>query len=131
MTSKTIQKIVKMNVELAYKTKNLLLRGELDEFGRSLDQAWKFKRSFSNIISSKKLDSIYDGAISNGAIGGKLLGAGGGGFFIFYVPAFKKHKLIKFLEKKKLIIQPFKFELEGVKSWVSRDYNSLNPNKES
>lgn len=73
--------------------KNMVQRGiqiltsELDlrEFGLLLDEAWKRKKLLSNSISSRFLDEIYDKAKSAGAVGGKLLGAGGGGFFVFYV----------------------------------------------
>ena len=62
----------------------------------------------------------------NGALGGKLLGAGGGGFFLFYVPPFEKNKLIAFLKSKDLTIQPFRFEPDGLKTWVSREHESLH-----
>ena len=55
------------------------------------------------------------------ATGGKLLGAGGGGFFIFYVHPFKKYALMTYLESINLTIQPFRFEPDGLKAWVSRD----------
>lgn len=66
-----------------------ILTGEnenLDEFGRLLHQAWMTKRNLSSAISNGVLDEIYEKAINAGALGGKLLGAGGGGFFVFYVP---------------------------------------------
>lgn len=66
-----------------------ILTGEnenLDEFGRLLHQAWMTKRNLSTAISNGVLDEIYEKAINAGALGGKLLGAGGGGFFVFYVP---------------------------------------------
>lgn len=58
----------------------------LDDFGRLMHEAWMAKRSLSTAISNETLDNIYNKAMSAGAIGGKLLGAGGGGFFLFYVP---------------------------------------------
>jgi D-glycero-alpha-D-manno-heptose-7-phosphate kinase len=73
------------------------------------------------MISNPHLDSIYDGAIKNGAIGGKLLGAGGGGSFIFYVSPFKKHALMTYLRSIKLTLQPFRFEPNGLKTWTSRE----------
>ena len=66
------------------------------------------------------IDEIYDGALECGALGGKLLGAGGGGFFIFYVPSFKKHELLRYLKVKGLQVQPFRFEPEGLQVWTSR-----------
>ena len=117
-------------LDLAYKTRNLLLRGRLSEFGKCLDSAWKLKRNFSEMISNDRIDSIYDGALKNGAIGGKLLGAGGGGFFIFYVPPFKKFNLIDYLVSQDLEIQPFRFEPEGLQYWASRENKTTKLFKE-
>ena len=61
-------------------------------------QHGELKRNFSSMISNDYIDAIYEGALENGALGGKLLGAGGGGFFIFYVPPFKKNALITYLK---------------------------------
>lgn len=69
------------------------------------------KKQLSSFISNKKIDEIYKYALQNGALGGKMLGAGGGGFFIFYV---KKQNQKKFLNKfKKFIHIPFNFENFG------------------
>ena len=74
------------------------------------------------MISNNYIDEIYEGALENGALGGKLLGAGGGGFFIFYVTPFKKNALITYLKTKNLTIQPFRFEPDGLKTWTSREH---------
>jgi len=120
MRSKNKQALVQKNVDLCYKLRNQLLRGSLMEFGKSLDTAWKFKRDLSNEISNSQLDGIYDQAMMNGAIGGKLLGAGGGGFFLFFVPPSSKHLLLSHLEKEGLKASPFRFESDGLKSWKVR-----------
>tara|TARA_B100000768_G_scaffold170310_1_gene176613 strand:- start:15875 stop:17269 length:1395 start_codon:yes stop_codon:yes gene_type:complete len=120
MSSEDIKSLVKENVKLTYKIKNLLLSGKLDNFGDCLNEAWKLKRNFSEKITNKKIDSIYEGAINNGALGGKLLGAGGGGFFIFYVPPFSKNQLLDYLSNQKLNVQPFNFDLKGLTSITSR-----------
>lgn len=112
---------VQSNVELTYRMRNHLLRGRLLQFGQSLHEAWQFKRQFSSRISNIRLDQIYEGALSHGAIGGKLLGAGGGGFFLFYVPPFSKHELIDHLEASGLRIRPFRFEQEGLRTWSARE----------
>lgn len=112
------------NVELSYQIRNQLLRGKLNDFGLSLHQAWEFKRQFSGKISSARLDEIYEEARNHGALGGKLLGAGGGGFFLFYVPPFKKHDLIQCLEAMQLKVRPFRFESEGLRAWTVRDYEN-------
>jgi D-glycero-alpha-D-manno-heptose-7-phosphate kinase len=121
MSLHSIRKMVAENVDLSYAIRNYLLRGELQKFGECLDKAWRLKRNFSSMISSSHIDSIYDGAIKNGAIGGKLLGAGGGGFFIFYVPPFKKIALMDYLASQNLTLQTFCFELDGLKTWISRE----------
>ena len=69
-----------------------LLKSEsFDDFGKLLNDSWNYKKSLSNIISNKKIDELYSHFLKNGALGGKLLGAGGGGFMIFYLP-FAKQK---------------------------------------
>ncbi len=116
-----IRQQVKTNVELTYRMRNQLLRGKLLQFGQSLHEAWQLKRQFSAKISTARLDDIYGSALNHGAVGGKLLGAGGGGFFIFYVPPFHKHELMTNLEQEGLKIQPFRFEPEGLRAWTARE----------
>ena len=123
MSRLDIREKVKRNVELTYKMRNELLRGHFDKFGESLDEAWNLKRQFSSKISSDRIDKIYSGALQNGALGGKLLGAGGGGFFLFYVPPFEKFNLISYMESINLKIWPLHFELEGMQSWSLRDHS--------
>lgn len=85
----------------------------LDEFGKLLDYTWKLKRGISSGISTGSIDEQYDKAIKAGALGGKLLGAGGGGFLLFYVPTEKQEAVKKALEGQMYV--PFKFENEGTK----------------
>jgi D-glycero-alpha-D-manno-heptose-7-phosphate kinase len=91
------------------------------EFGQSLGKAWTLKRMFSHKISSENLDKIYADAMAHGATGGKLLGAGGGGFFLFYAPPFRKHDLAEHLEGAGLKIRPFRFEPQGLQAWTVRE----------
>jgi D-glycero-alpha-D-manno-heptose-7-phosphate kinase len=109
------------NVDLTYEMRNLILRGNLHKFGICLDKAWELKRSFSSKISNQFLDDIYNAALENGATGGKLLGAGGGGYFLFYVPAFSKPKLMNWIKESGLIYTPFRFEESGLQSWTVRE----------
>ena len=98
-------------LSLVEPAKNTILKNDLDEFGRLLNISWKLKRSLSKSISNDYLDEIYNYALQKGALGGKLLGAGGGGFFLFYVP---KNKQKNFLTSfKKFTIVPFKFSDQG------------------
>ena len=89
----------------------LLLSGDSDNFGRLLHESWLEKKSLSSLITNSSIDNIYNSAIKKGALGGKLLGAGGGGFFLFYVPHFKQKSFIKYFSK--LITIPFNFTAEG------------------
>ena len=86
---------------------------DLDEVGRLLDETWKLKRSISNRISNSTIDELYDKAIKNGALGGKLLGAGGGGFLLFYVPEEKQDEFRKSFAN--LLEIPFNFDEYGTK----------------
>lgn len=86
---------------------------DIDEFGRLLDYTWKLKRGITNKISNAPLDEIYATAIKNGALGGKLLGAGGGGFFVFYVPEEAQPRVKQALNN--LLFIPFEFEDSGSK----------------
>ena len=121
MQQEDVHKKVLTNVELTYRMRNHLLRGRLLQFGKSLHEAWQLKRQFSSKISNDRLDEIYDDACGHGAVGGKLLGAGGGGFFIFYVTPFRKHELISHLEASGLSVRPFRFEPEGLRAWTARE----------
>jgi D-glycero-alpha-D-manno-heptose-7-phosphate kinase len=121
MQQNDIRLLVQSNVELTYRIRNHLLRGRLLQFGQALHESWQLKRQFSSKISNKRLDQIYDDALSHGAVGGKLLGAGGGGFFLFYVTPFRKHELIAKLEASGLNVRPFRFEQEGLRAWSARE----------
>lgn len=97
--------------------------GDLDDFGRLLDHTWRLKRGITNKISTNELDLIYEKACRHGALGGKLLGAGGGGFFVFYVPLERQEEVKK--ELSNLLYVPFKFEESGtsILYYKAEDYN--------
>lgn len=86
---------------------------DLDAFGYLLDQGWQLKRRTGKAVTTDGIDSIYQRGIEAGAIGGKLLGAGGGGFFIFYVPVSKQEEVRRALGD--LMYIPFRFENEGTR----------------
>ena len=88
-------------------------RRDLNEFGELLNETWKLKKSLSSAITNSKIDELYDLAMKNGAMGGKLLGAGGGGFMLFFVPAERRAKLSQALRNHLQI--PFRFDYEGSK----------------
>ena len=85
----------------------ILKKGKLNDFGRLLHESWLEKKCLSSSITNSNIDEIYNKAIKYGAIGGKLLGAGGGGFFLFYVPYFRQKYFIKYI--KHLLTINFKF----------------------
>lgn len=84
---------------------------DLDDFGRLLDVTWKLKRQTGKSVSTSNIDNLYDKGISAGALGGKLLGAGGGGFLVFYVTPEKQVAVKEAMED--LLYIPFKFEDSG------------------
>ena len=116
-----VKKQLKSNVDLTFEIRNHLLRGRLNDFGKCLHKAWEFKKGYSTKISTPWIDNFYDGAMQNGAIGGKLLGAGGGGYFLFFVPAFDRIKLMNWLKEMGLSCTPFVFENHGLESWKVRE----------
>ena len=84
---------------------------DLNDFGRLLDHTWKLKRGTGSKISNSSIDELYRRGIQAGALGGKLLGAGGGGFLLFYVENGKRQQVIDALNE--LMHVPFEFENEG------------------
>ena len=86
---------------------------DLNDFGRLLDHTWKLKRQTGSAVSTSGIDALYDKGIAAGALGGKLLGAGGGGFLVFYVEKEKQAAVREAM--KDLLYIPFRFENEGTK----------------
>ena len=104
---------LKEMTELTYEAERLLTSdtADLNEFGRMLDHTWKLKRGISSGISTGSIDAMYDAGIRAGALGGKLLGAGGGGFLLFYVEPERQPAVLDAM--KELMHIPFKFEQDG------------------
>ena len=101
--------------EIGLYTRKILEKNKIDEFGELLHEHWLTKRGISSKISDEYIDEVYEVARKNGALGGKVVGAGGGGFFLFYNP----HNKTVFIDSmKKMGLTPtwFSFEREGVKS---------------
>jgi D-glycero-alpha-D-manno-heptose-7-phosphate kinase len=120
-----VKNLVKENVKLTYEIREQLLRGKLFQFANSLHKAWELKKNFGEKITNAEFNNLYDFAISNGAIGGKLLGAGGGGYFLFYANPYRKHNLIQALKENGYEIRNFLFEAEGLKTWSIRENMSV------
>lgn len=86
---------------------------DLDEFGRLLDHTWKLKRQTGSAVSTSNIDNLYEKGMKAGALGGKLLGAGGGGFLVFYVQPEKQESVKRAMED--LMYIPFEFEDSGTR----------------
>ena len=99
--------------ELVYKAEDILENdaADLNEFGRMLDHTWRLKRGMAAGISTDSIDDMYQAGLKAGALGGKLLGAGGGGFIVFYAEPERKEAVKRAMEK--LLYIPFKFENDG------------------
>ena len=104
--------------KLGQKAKKYLLEGDVDKFGATFDEHWKIKKTLSDKVSNPQIDKWYDEAMKMGALGGKILGAGGGGWFVFYVKndrlAFRKRMKELGLEERKV-----RFDFDGSKVLVN------------
>jgi len=85
-SSETTFQRLKSMVELAYEMRDFLIAGDLNAFGEALHRGWEMKRSISSMISTSAIDQLYEKARAAGALGGKIAGAGGGGFLLLYCP---------------------------------------------
>jgi D-glycero-alpha-D-manno-heptose-7-phosphate kinase len=102
--------------------KRALLLGHLDAFGELLHEAWLHKRQLAEGISTPHVDKMYATARKEGALGGKMTGAGGGGYFLFLTRFDRRHRVAAALEKLGGQVVPFQFEARGVQSWpVARE----------
>lgn len=119
-SSQVAQAALQRQKDLTEAMKGHLLRGDIFAYGRLLDQAWKAKRELSTLISDPELDAIYDLAMANGAWGGKVLGAGGGGYFMFFAPPFDRYRLTRALELRGLVCERLLLDDGGLASWRTR-----------
>src|SRR3984957_2980470 len=103
--------------ELAVAMKAALLTGQLDEFGALLGEAWTQKKRMFPLISNERIDELYEIATKNGALGGKITGAGGGGYILLFCDFTKKHRVIEALEFAGAVITEFAFDTKGLTTW--------------
>lgn len=101
----------------AVELKNALLRGRLETFGDLLHQGWELKKRFDSAVSSPQIDEMYEQARKTGALGGKILGAGGGGYLLLFCEFDKKHRVAERLEKIGGQVVEFAFDHYGLQSW--------------
>jgi|SRR5579875_187760 len=103
--------------ELAVAMKAALVTGALQEFGELLGEAWAQKKRMSPLITNQRIEELYDIARGNGALGGKITGAGGGGYILLYCDFTKKHRVIEALEHAGAVITEFAFDTKGLTTW--------------
>lgn len=103
--------------EHAILMKEALLTGKLEKIGELLDFGWHYKREMAIGITNPSIDEIYETALKNGATGGKVSGAGGGGFMFFFCPGNSRHQVIHSLSNFKGEIKKFDFTTKGLLTW--------------
>lgn len=107
--------------ELATEMKNALLQRRLRDFGYLLHEAWMFKKELSPKITTSVIDKIYEVARSHGALGGKVTGAGGGGYMLLYAPFERKHEIAEAVRGTGAMPVGFAFETRGLQNWRVSD----------
>lgn len=105
---------------IAVEMKALLLRDQVRDFGVKLDEAWRHKKDLDAGITNPHIDALYQAARTEGAIGGKILGAGGGGYLLVLAPFECRHAVIQALGTLDGDVQPFAFEDRGLQTWMAQ-----------
>ena len=103
--------------EQAVWMKEAILRGSLHEIGEILDYGWRYKKQMASGITNSTIDEIYETALKAGATGGKISGAGGGGFMIFYCPGNCRYRVMSALKKFGGIFYRYQFTKHGLETW--------------
>jgi D-glycero-alpha-D-manno-heptose-7-phosphate kinase len=103
--------------QLAVEMKSALLRGKLGEFGELLGDAWREKQKLSPMIATPRIREAFDVALASGAVSGKVTGAGGGGYILFFCDFKKKHRVAEALERFGVVPTEFSFEPRGLSTW--------------
>ena len=104
--------------EQAIRMKEVILKGEIDQIGEVLDFGWQHKKMIASGITNPTIDQIYETAIASGATGGKISGAGGGGFMFFYCPNNTRYRVIDALRKFGGTSHRYEFTTEGMRAWT-------------
>jgi D-glycero-alpha-D-manno-heptose-7-phosphate kinase len=123
-TDGTVERMHRIK-QLGYETRDLLVRGHLDTYGELLDEHWVNKRKLAPNMTDSTIDAHYAAARKAGALGGKLMGAGGGGFFMFYVRPQERRCVFETLEARGLRSLPFRFHFEGAR--IVTDFHLSTP----
>ena len=112
---------LRMQKELAVQMKEALLQRRLTLFGSLLGRAWEYKRQMSPRITTDHIDELYEVAKEQGALGGKVTGAGGGGYMLFYCPFTRRHEVAEALAAKGAQVSEFAFDHHGLQTWTISD----------
>jgi len=105
--------------ELAIRMRQAIERGNLHEFGRLLHEGWQSKRRISNRISNSQIDYLYSLALDHGALGGKITGAGGGGFLLFYCERADQPAVREAMRNQGIPEMAFEFDMQGAQAIVN------------
>ncbi|MCU0861850.1 MAG: kinase, partial [Methanomassiliicoccales archaeon] len=105
---------------LAVETKDALMRGDIRRIGELLHESWEQKKRFTQHITNEHIDRIYSTAMRSGAIGGKISGAGGGGYMFFICEYERKHEVARALAEMGAGAQNFSFDKYGLQTWRYR-----------
>jgi D-glycero-alpha-D-manno-heptose-7-phosphate kinase len=103
--------------QIAHEMRYALVKGDFERFGTLLHESWEAKKKHSALVSHRRINDIYDAARNAGAIGGKVSGAGGGGFMFFLCEPNKEHEVMNALEKIGAKPVNFTFDFEGLQTW--------------
>jgi D-glycero-alpha-D-manno-heptose-7-phosphate kinase len=114
--------------ELALQAREYLLKGEVDQFGKLLDQAWQRKKRFAPGVSNERIDRCYQLARQNGALGGKITGAGGGGFLMLYCHEGALPRVVAALAEEGLRRMDYCFEADGARVLFNAGLRLRGPN---
>ena len=112
-TMEALRELKRLTAEMKY----ALLRRELGDFGALLHQEWEPKKKISSKISGTQLGALYDTAREHGALGGKVTGAGGGGYTLLYCRPGRRHIVAEKLKESGCIITDFSLEPLGLQTW--------------
>lgn len=112
----TLEAMHKLKAD-AVEMKRLLFIGDIPAVAGLLNESWKAKKATASSIATQRIDALYETALASGALGGKVSGAGGGGFMFFIVPPEKRFKLMEAMQAQGATAQPIKFTFAGCETW--------------
>lgn len=120
VTDKKAQSLEAMHKikEQSVQMKEALLKGKLDHIGAIFNENWEYKKQMAEGISTELFEQIYDKAIQAGSSGGKISGAGGGGFIFFYCPNYSRYAVINALQAFNCVAKPYEFSKNGLRTWT-------------